>query len=98
PGHSIHRESCVALLVCRNEFCSTIVHQFPGVVKARAPVEQDQTPTMTSDALITAHASTPGLRPRSATASFVIEAVMTTPWPMSIRTCDVVTPGLTSTT
>src|SRR5262249_46563331 len=24
--------------------------------------------------------------------------VMTTPWPMSIRTCDVVTPGLTSTT
>src|ERR1700754_1344445 len=53
---------------------------------------------MTSDALMTAQASSPVLRPRSATASLVIDAVTTTPWPMSMRTWDVVAPFLTSTT
>src|SRR5262249_30081467 len=52
---------------------------------------------MTSDALMTAQASSPVLRLRSATASFVIADVMTMPLPMSIRTWDVVAPFLTST-
>src|SRR5262249_47736156 len=55
------------------------------------------TPIMTSDALMTAQASSPALRLRSATASFVIADVMTVPLPMSILTCDVVAPFLTST-
>src|SRR5262249_4678064 len=56
----------------------------------------DHTPIMTSDALMTAQASSPVSRLRSATASFVIEDVMTMPLPMSIRTWDVVAPFLTS--
>src|SRR5262249_1525513 len=63
----------------------------------RAAIVGDQTPIMTSDALMTAQASSPVLRLRSATASFVIEDVMTIPLPMSIRTWDVVAPFLTST-
>src|SRR5262244_2948689 len=46
---------------------------------------------------MTAQASSPVLRLRSATASFVIADVMTIPLPMSIRTWDVVAPFLTST-
>src|SRR5262249_1480140 len=62
-----------------------------------AAIVGDQTPIMTSDALMTAQASSPVLRLRSATASFVIEDVITIPLPMSIRTWDVVAPFLTST-
>src|SRR5262249_55684608 len=56
----------------------------------------DHTPIMTSDALMTAQASSPVLRLRSATASFVIADVMMIPLPMWIRTWDVVAPFLTS--
>src|SRR5690606_26551900 len=52
-------------------------------------------PTMTSDALMIADASLPTLSWRSSTASLVIDAVTTLP-PMSIRTCAVVCPFLTS--
>ena len=58
----------------------------------RAPVPGRHTPIMTSDALMTAQASSPVLRLRSAAASFVIADVMTTPTPMWIRTWDVVVP------
>src|SRR5262249_55402797 len=51
----------------------------------RAAVVGRHTPIMTSDALMTAHASSPALRLRSATASFVIADVMTIPLPMSMR-------------
>src|SRR5262249_15552117 len=61
----------------------------------RAAIVGDHTPIMTSDALMTPQASSPVLRLRSATASFVIADVMTTPTPMSIRTWDVVVPFLT---
>src|SRR6516162_9873222 len=63
----------------------------------RAAIVGHHTPIMTSDALMTAQASSPVLRLRSATASFVIEDVMTMPLPISIRTWDVVAPFLTST-
>src|SRR5580658_3562860 len=54
--------------------------------------------TITSDALMTAIASSPILRPRSSTASLVIDEVITTPLPISIRTCAVVWPFCTATT
>src|ERR1700722_2643579 len=54
--------------------------------------------TMTSDALITAIAASPTLRPSSSTASLVIDEVITTPLPISIRTCAVVWPFCTATT
>src|SRR6516162_10300683 len=63
----------------------------------RAATVGHHTPIMTSDALMTAQASSPVLRLRSATASFVIEDVMTMPLPISIRTWDGVVPFLTST-
>src|SRR5262245_29500321 len=63
----------------------------------RAAIVRHHTPIMTSDALMTAQASSPVLRLRSATASFVIAEVMTIPLPISIRTWDVVAPFLTST-
>src|SRR5262249_48516236 len=56
----------------------------------RASVPGRHTPIITSDALMTAQASSPALRLRSATASFVIADVMTIPLPMSIRIWDVV--------
>src|SRR5262249_45454503 len=62
----------------------------------RAAIVGHHTPIMTSDALMTAQASSPVLRLRSATASFVIADVMTIPLPISIRTWDVVAPFLTS--
>src|SRR5262249_52791438 len=62
----------------------------------RAATGGDHTPIMTSDALMTAQASSPVSRLRSATASFVIADVMTIPLPISIRTWDVVAPFLTS--
>ena len=43
-------------------------------------------PIITSEALMTAHASSPFCRARSATASLVIDAMMTMPWPTSMRT------------
>src|SRR5258705_7215877 len=46
--------------------------------------------TITSDALMKAIASSPTARPRSSIASLVIDAVTTTPLPISIRTCAVV--------
>src|SRR5262249_903492 len=55
-------------------------------------------PTMTSEAFIIAHASSPTLRPRSATASLVMEAVIIDPCPISMLTCDVVAPAVTATT
>src|SRR5262249_41564605 len=64
---------------------------------SRAAIEQHHTPTMTSEALMTAHASSPFLRLRSATASLVIAALITMPWPMSMWTWEVVVPFLTST-
>ena len=66
------------------------------VISARR-LQDIHTPIMTSDALMTAQASSPALRLRSATASFVIADVMTIPLPISIRTWDVVVPFLTST-
>src|SRR5215472_353117 len=48
--------------------------------------------TITSEALMTAIASSPAANLKSSTASLVIEEVMTTPLPMSIRTCAVVAP------
>src|SRR5262249_8582587 len=62
----------------------------------RAAVPGRHTPIMTSDALMTGQASSPALRLRSATASFVIADVMTIPLPMSTRIWDVVVPFLTS--
>src|SRR5262249_6035927 len=62
----------------------------------RAATGGDHTPIKTSDALMTAQASSPVSGIRSATASFVIADVMTIPLPISIRTCDVVVPFLTS--
>src|SRR5271165_1105468 len=47
-------------------------------------------PTITSDALMTANASSPTLRARSSTASLVIDEVTMTPPPISMRTCAVV--------
>ena len=55
----------------------------------------DQTPTITSDALITAVAVMPALRPSSSDASLVIEAVIVTVGDTSIVTCVVVAPGFT---
>jgi len=54
-------------------------------------------PIITSDALMTAQASSPFLRARSATASLVIEDVTMTPPPMSMRIWEVVAPFTTST-
>ena len=48
--------------------------------------------TITSDALITAIASSPTFSASSSIASLVIEEVTTTPWPISIRTWPVVSP------
>src|SRR5216684_9085318 len=53
---------------------------------------------MTSEALITAATLSPTLRPRSSTASFVMDDVTVTPWPRSTTTCAVVAPLWTSTT
>jgi hypothetical protein len=53
---------------------------------------------MTSDALITATASSPIWSARSSIASLVIEAVMTIPPPTSMRTWPVVYPFWTATT
>src|SRR5215831_14174893 len=53
---------------------------------------------ITSDALITAQASSPFLSPSSATASLVIDDVIATPCPISVSTCEVVAPFVTSTT
>src|SRR5262249_34022326 len=58
--------------------------------KESASVEPHHLPTITSEALMTAQASSPALRSRSATASLVIEAVMMSPPPISMLTCDVV--------
>jgi len=54
----------------------------------RAATVGHHTPIMTSDALMTAQVSSPALRFRSATASFVIPDVMIIPLPISIRTWD----------
>src|SRR6266436_6827991 len=53
---------------------------------------------MTSEALITAATLSPTLRPRSSTASFVMDDVTVTPWPRSTTTCAVVAPLWNSTT
>ena len=45
-----------------------------------------------------ADAASPTLSASSSTASLVIDAVITAPPAISIRTCDVVAPRLTSTT
>src|SRR5262245_55267884 len=58
---------------------------------------RQSTATITSDALITAEAATPFASLSSSTASLVIEAVTMAP-PMSILTCAVVAPFVTSTT
>src|SRR5258705_8682326 len=55
-------------------------------------------PIMTSEALITAATLSPTFRPRSSTASFVMDDVAVTPWPRSTTTCAVVAPLWTSTT
>ena len=55
----------------------------------------DQTPTITSDALITAVAVMPGFRPSSSDASLVMEAVIVTEGDTSMVTCVVVAPGFT---
>lgn len=55
----------------------------------------DQTPTITSDALITAIACVPGFNPSSADASLVIDAVIVTVGEISMVTCVVVAPGFT---
>src|SRR6185312_17460545 len=57
-----------------------------------------QTPTITSDALITAKACMPGFNPSSCAASLVIDAVIVTVGDTSIRTCVVVAPGVTALT
>src|ERR1051326_956919 len=54
-----------------------------------------QTPTMTSDALITANAAMPGFKPSSSAASLVMDAVIVTVGETSIVTWVVVAPGLT---
>src|SRR5215470_7865457 len=53
---------------------------------------------MTSEALITAATLSPTFRPRSSTASLVMDDVTVTPWPRSTTTCAVVAPLWTSTT
>jgi hypothetical protein len=63
----------------------------------RPKLRANYLPIITSEALMTAHAASPFCSARSATASLVIEAVMTMPWPTSIRTCEVVAPFVTST-
>jgi hypothetical protein len=73
------------------------------VVRTRGPRPKraqgtDYLATMTSEAFIIAHASSPTFRPRSATASLVMEAVRIDPCPTSMLTCDVVAPVFMSTT
>src|SRR5471030_3231170 len=53
------------------------------------------TPTITSDALITAVACIPGFKPSSSAASLVMEAVINTVGETSIVTWVVVAPGFT---
>ena len=55
----------------------------------------DQTPTITSDALITAIACMPGFRPNSSAASLVIDDVIVTVGETSMVTWVVVAPGFT---
>jgi hypothetical protein len=55
----------------------------------------DQTPTITSEALITAVAFPPGFNPSSSDASLVIEAVIVTVGDTSMVTWVVVAPGFT---
>src|SRR5581483_9257651 len=61
------------------------------------PHHAHATAIMTSEALITATAAAPAVRPSSSTASLVIDAVMIWPGAISTRTCAVVAPCLTST-
>src|SRR5208282_1020121 len=68
--------------------------------RASVKVEEVASPylaTITSDALITANASSPVLRARSSTASLEIDEVTITPPPMSIRAWAVVWPLVTAT-
>jgi hypothetical protein len=50
----------------------------------RDRAHEDYFATITSEALITASTSSPSFKPRSATASFVIDAVTVLPPPMSM--------------
>src|SRR5262245_51576474 len=54
-------------------------------------------PTLTSELLMMALTLSPDFRPRSWTASFVMDAVMMVPPPMSMRTWAVTEPVFTST-
>src|SRR5262245_29228503 len=65
--------------------------------KERASVKPHHLPIITSEALMTAQASSPARRLRSATASLVMEDVTMTPPPISMRIWDVVAPFATST-
>src|SRR5262249_44759597 len=60
---------------------------FTAPVDSNFRVSRSHLPIITSDALIMAQASSPFWSPRSATASFVMDAVIVTPCPISMRTC-----------
>src|SRR5262249_23427078 len=66
------------------------------LVQADHVCSQSAIPTITSDALMIANASCPTFKPSSSTASLVMEDVTTIRPPISILTCAVVAPLVTS--
>src|SRR5262249_19180886 len=91
-----------------SRYCESKVHSKESAtarrVRYRAPSVSPPTAgdphlaIITSEALITAATLSSTFRPRSSTASFVIEDMIVTPWPRSTSTCAVVAPLWTSVT
>src|SRR6516164_6898036 len=88
-GNTRSTRACIG--TDRPALSSTIAARaLPGISRHHLPI-------ITAEALMTAQASSPTRRLRSATASLVIEDVTMTPPPISMRTWDVVAPFATST-